>query len=190
MPVPAIPTNAHLTHPNATHVDAVQDKHRGLFRPAGGLDSRRPLESQRSLDHREVLAADEGGECLLGRHYKHGQELYKQFTKRTGIKVNLLKAKDRTELLAAASRPRETTARPMCLVLVDAARLQRAQDDNLFSDSSSEGPANGDVARRVCVIPRGNCSPCPPGSGDHGHPDVVNLIKWSTSYRRFDQIPL
>jgi len=65
-----------------------------------------------------------------GRHYNTDKELYRQFTARTGIKVNLLEAKDDALLERLRSEGKNSPAD--VLVLVDAARLDAATDQGLF----------------------------------------------------------
>ncbi|MEB3173149.1 MAG: extracellular solute-binding protein [Cyanobacteriota bacterium] len=65
-----------------------------------------------------------------GRHYNTDKALYAEFTRRTGIKVNLLEGKDDELIQRLKSEGRNSKAD--LLVLVDAARLYRAQQDNLF----------------------------------------------------------
>jgi iron(III) transport system substrate-binding protein len=65
-----------------------------------------------------------------GRHYNSDKELYRQFTARTGIKVNLLEAKDDALLERLKSEGKNSPAD--VLVLVDAARLDAATDLGLF----------------------------------------------------------
>lgn len=65
-----------------------------------------------------------------GRHYNTDKELYRQFTARTGIKVNVLEAKDDALLERLKSEGKNSPAD--VLVLVDAARLDAATDQGLF----------------------------------------------------------
>jgi len=65
-----------------------------------------------------------------GRHYNTDKQLYAEFTRRTGIKVNLLEGKD--DELIQRLRSEGRTSRADLLVLVDAARVVRAQELNLF----------------------------------------------------------
>jgi iron(III) transport system substrate-binding protein len=80
-----------------------------------------------------------------GRHYNTDKELYAEFTRRTGIKVNLLEGKD--DELIQRLRSEGTNSKADLLVLVDAARLHRAQEANLFrpirsAELSKDVPAN------------------------------------------------
>jgi iron(III) transport system substrate-binding protein len=70
-----------------------------------------------------------------GRHYNSDQELYKQFTAKTGIKVKLLEAKD--DALIERLRSEGDKSPADVLVLVDAARLVRAADLDLFQRTRS-----------------------------------------------------
>ena len=65
-----------------------------------------------------------------GRHYNTDKTLYAAFTRRTGIQVNLLEGKD--DELIQRLRSEGNNSKADLLVLVDAARLYRAQEDNLF----------------------------------------------------------
>ncbi|MDM7938310.1 MAG: extracellular solute-binding protein [Cyanobium sp. CZS 48M] len=80
-----------------------------------------------------------------GRHYNTDKELYKQFTAKTGIKVNLLEGKDDELIVRLKSEGKGSPAD--VLVLVDAARIQRARQEELFQPINSEAlqrdvPAN------------------------------------------------
>jgi len=80
-----------------------------------------------------------------GRHYNTDKRLYERFTQQTGIKVNLLEGKD--DELIQRLRSEGTNAKADLLVLVDAARIYRAQQANLFqpirsSQLISAVPAN------------------------------------------------
>lgn len=70
-----------------------------------------------------------------GRHYNTDKELYRQFTARTGIKVKLLEAKD--DALIERVRNEGKNSPADVLVLVDAARLDKAADLGLFRASPS-----------------------------------------------------
>jgi ABC-type thiamine transport system substrate-binding protein len=61
-----------------------------------------------------------------GRHYNTDKQLYSEFTRRTGIKVNVLEAKDDALLERLKSEGKNSPAD--VLVLVDAARLDAATD--------------------------------------------------------------
>ena len=70
-----------------------------------------------------------------GRHYNTDKELYRQFTARTGIKVKLLEAKDDAMIERVRTEGQNSPAD--VLVLVDAARLDKASDMGLFRPTSS-----------------------------------------------------
>lgn len=65
-----------------------------------------------------------------GRHYNTDKELYAQFTRRTGIRVNLLEGKD--DELIQRLRSEGGNSKADLLVVVDAARVYRAQELGLF----------------------------------------------------------
>ncbi|MFM7087639.1 MAG: extracellular solute-binding protein [Cyanobium sp.] len=65
-----------------------------------------------------------------GRHYNTDKDLYREFTRRTGIQVNLLEAKD--DALIERLRSEGESSPADVLVLVDAARLDKAADMGLF----------------------------------------------------------
>ena len=70
------------------------------------------------------------GNVYSGRHYNTDKQLYAEFTRRTGIKVNLLEGKD--DELIQRLKSEGNNGKADLLVLVDAARLYRAQEENLF----------------------------------------------------------
>lgn len=70
-----------------------------------------------------------------GRHYNTDKALYQEFTRRTGIKVKLLEAKD--DALIERLRNEGADSPADVLVLVDAARLDRAADMGLFQPARS-----------------------------------------------------
>ena len=65
-----------------------------------------------------------------GRHYNTDKDLYRRFTERTGIQVRLLEGKDSALIERVRNEGANTPAD--VLVLVDAARLERATDMGLF----------------------------------------------------------
>jgi iron(III) transport system substrate-binding protein len=65
-----------------------------------------------------------------GRHYNTDKDLYRRFTERTGIRVNLLEGKDNALIERLASEGAGSPAD--VLVLVDAARLEKATAMGLF----------------------------------------------------------
>jgi len=70
-----------------------------------------------------------------GRHYNSDQKLYKQFTAKTGIQVQLLEAKDDSLIERLRQEGKNTPAD--VLVLVDAARLERATSLDLLQPARS-----------------------------------------------------
>jgi iron(III) transport system substrate-binding protein len=70
-----------------------------------------------------------------GRHYNTDKQLYNQFTRQTGIKVKLLEAKDDALIERLRSEGKNSPAD--VLVLVDAARLDKASDMGLFQATRS-----------------------------------------------------
>jgi iron(III) transport system substrate-binding protein len=65
-----------------------------------------------------------------GRHYNTDKELYRRFTESTGIRVNLLEGKDSALIERLANEGEHSPAD--VLVLVDAARLEKAAGMGLF----------------------------------------------------------
>jgi iron(III) transport system substrate-binding protein len=70
------------------------------------------------------------------RHYQTDETLYSDFTKKTGIKINRIEAGDEALLERLRSEGRNSPAD--VLLLVDAARLWRAQIDGLFQPVRSK----------------------------------------------------
>ncbi|MFM7237358.1 MAG: extracellular solute-binding protein [Cyanobium sp.] len=70
-----------------------------------------------------------------GRHYNTDKALYAEFTRRTGIKVKLLEAKD--DALIERLRNEGANSPADVLVLVDVARLDKAADMGLFQPTRS-----------------------------------------------------
>lgn len=70
------------------------------------------------------------------RHYQTDEALYTGFTRQTGIKINRIEAGDEALLERLRSEGASTPAD--VLLLVDAARLWKAQQDNLFAPIRSE----------------------------------------------------
>ena len=64
------------------------------------------------------------------RHYQTDEALYSDFTKQTGIKINRIEAGD--EQLLQRLKAEGANSPADVLILVDAARLWRAQIDGLF----------------------------------------------------------
>jgi iron(III) transport system substrate-binding protein len=65
-----------------------------------------------------------------GRHYNSDKDLYTQFTRQTGIRVNLIEGKD-DDMIERLRREGSNSPADV-LITVDAARLQRAKELNLF----------------------------------------------------------
>ena len=70
------------------------------------------------------------------RHYDTDQTLYEQFTKQTGIKVNVIEGKN-DELLERI-KSEGTNTKADVLVTVDAGRLWRAEQEQLFQPVTSD----------------------------------------------------
>ncbi len=81
------------------------------------------------------LAEDNSIGVYSGRHYNSDQKLYQQFTARTGIQVKLLEAKDDSLIERLRQEGKATPAD--VLVLVDAARLERATSLGLLQPARS-----------------------------------------------------
>jgi iron(III) transport system substrate-binding protein len=79
------------------------------------------------------------------RHYQTDEQLYSNFTKQTGIKINRIEAEDNALLERLKNEGKNSPAD--IILLVDAARLWRAQIDGLFQPVKSKAldariPAN------------------------------------------------
>ena len=70
------------------------------------------------------------------RHYQTDEALYSEFTKQTGIKVNRIEAGD--EQLLQRLKAEGSNSPADVVLLVDAARLWRAQIDGLFQPVESK----------------------------------------------------
>jgi iron(III) transport system substrate-binding protein len=70
------------------------------------------------------------------RHYQTDEALYSDFTKQTGIKINRIEAGD--EQLLQRLKAEGANSPADVLILVDAARLWRAQIDGLFQPVDSK----------------------------------------------------
>jgi iron(III) transport system substrate-binding protein len=82
-----------------------------------------------------VLAQSKVLNLYSARHYQTDEALYKNFTAKTGIKINLLEAGD--EQLLERLRSEGANSPADVILLVDAARLWRAQVDGLFAPIKS-----------------------------------------------------
>jgi iron(III) transport system substrate-binding protein len=87
-----------------------------------------------------VIAPARAAEPVLNlysaRHYQTDEALYADFTRQTGIRINRIEAGDEALLERLRSEGRNTPAD--VLLLVDAARLWRAQIDGLFQPIRSK----------------------------------------------------
>ena len=83
----------------------------------------------------QALAEDTSIGVYSGRHYNTDQKLYQQFTAKTGIQVKLLEAKDDSLIERLRQEGKNTPAD--VLVLVDAARLERASSLDLLQPARS-----------------------------------------------------
>ncbi len=82
------------------------------------------------------IAADPVLNLYSARHYQTDEALYSDFTKRTGIRINRIEAGDEALLERLRNEGRQSPAD--VLLLVDAARLWRAQIDGLFQPVRSK----------------------------------------------------
>ncbi len=78
----------------------------------------------------EAAAQDRAINLYSARHYQTDEALYANFTRSTGIKVNRIEAGD--EALLERLRAEGKGSPADVLLLVDAARLWKAQQENLF----------------------------------------------------------
>lgn len=90
------------------------------------------------------------------RHYQTDEALYSDFTKRTGIKINRIEADDNGILERIKSEGDKSQAD--VILLVDAARLWRAQNQNIFAPIKSKYleqriPANLRASSEAAGIP-------------------------------------
>jgi len=86
----------------------------------------------------EKETAVQSGEVNLytSRHYDVDDDLYKQFEKETGVKVNVIKG-DADELLERIKREGTATKADIFLT-ADVGRLYRAKEDGLLQATSSD----------------------------------------------------
>ena len=82
-----------------------------------------------------LRAADTELNVYSARHYQTDQRFYDDFTQKTGIKVNLIESADAALMERLASEGANSPAD--VLILVDAARLWRAEDAGLFQPIES-----------------------------------------------------
>ncbi|PAB59643.1 Fe(3+) ABC transporter substrate-binding protein [Anaeromicrobium sediminis] len=85
---------------------------------------------------KEEVKAEQVVNLYTDRHYDTDQELFDLFTKETGIKVNVVKAKG-DELIERLAREGENTQADL-LITADAGRLHRAKSKELLQSVSSE----------------------------------------------------
>jgi iron(III) transport system substrate-binding protein len=83
-----------------------------------------------------VLAADTELNIYSARHYQTDEQLYANFTKQTGIKVNRIEAKE-DELLERI-RTEGANSPADILITVDASRLAKADELEIFTPVKSE----------------------------------------------------
>lgn len=83
-----------------------------------------------------AIAAEPVLNLYSARHYQTDEALYSDFTKRTGIRINRIEAGDEALLERLRNEGRQSPAD--VLLLVDAARLWRAQIDGLFQPVRSK----------------------------------------------------
>ncbi|MFN7642643.1 MAG: extracellular solute-binding protein [Burkholderiales bacterium] len=83
-----------------------------------------------------AAAADTVLNLYSARHYQTDETLYSDFTRRTGIRINRIEAGDEALLERLRSEGANTPAD--VLLLVDAARLWRAQVDGMFQPVRSQ----------------------------------------------------
>lgn len=83
-----------------------------------------------------VHAEDKVLNLYSARHYQTDEELYSNFTKQTGIKINRIEANDNALLERVKNEGKNSPAD--VILLADAARLWRAQIDGLFQPVKSK----------------------------------------------------
>ncbi|MCL5781038.1 MAG: Fe(3+) ABC transporter substrate-binding protein [Firmicutes bacterium] len=94
-----------------------------------------------SAANNEVASKDSGVVNLYtDRHYDTDQALFDLFTKKTGIKVNIVKAES-DELIERLAREGQDTQADL-LITADAGRLNRAKEQGLLQPASSEALFN------------------------------------------------
>jgi iron(III) transport system substrate-binding protein len=81
-------------------------------------------------------AADDVLNLYSARHYQTDEQLYSNFTKQTGIKINRIEADDNQLLERLRSEGKNSPAD--VILMVDAARLWRAQIEGLFQPIKSK----------------------------------------------------
>jgi iron(III) transport system substrate-binding protein len=94
------------------------------------------LAATLSVGASPALAADKVLNLYSARHYQTDEALYRDFTQQTGIKINRIEAGDEALLERLRTEGRKSPAD--VLLLVDAARLWRAQTDGMFQPVKSK----------------------------------------------------
>ena len=94
------------------------------------------LAAAAALHTAPSVAADRVLNLYSARHYQTDEALYGDFTKRTGIRINRIEAGDEALLERLRNEGRQSPAD--VLLLVDAARLWRAQIDGMFQPVRSK----------------------------------------------------
>ena len=91
-----------------------------------------PLLAQAPSEVKEIKGTKGAKELNLysARHYQTDEALYSNFTKKTGIKINRIEADDNA--LAERLKSEGSNSPADVILMVDAARLWRAQIDGLF----------------------------------------------------------
>ncbi|MGM8213643.1 Fe(3+) ABC transporter substrate-binding protein [Virgibacillus sp. W0430] len=105
----------------------------------GGASEEDTDTSESDTTSEEQVTQDkEQGEINLytGRHYDTDDQLYEEFTKETGIKVNVIKGKD-DELIARLEREGEASEADL-FITADAGRLHRAKSKDLLQSVDSD----------------------------------------------------
>ncbi len=104
----------------------------------------------------QAQAQDKVLNLYSARHYQTDEALYSNFTKATGIKINRVDADDAGILSRLQS---EGTASPAdVILLVDAARLWRAEESGLFQPIRSELLASRDSRQPALGQRRTGCN--------------------------------
>lgn len=88
-----------------------------------------PLSAQSATEAKEL-------NLYSARHYKTDEALYSDFTKKTGIKINRIEADDNA--LAERLKGEGANSPADVILMVDAARLWRAQIDGFFKPINSK----------------------------------------------------
>lgn len=89
------------------------------------------------------------------RHYQTDEALYSEFTKQTGIKIKRIEAGD--EQLLQRLKAEGANSPADVLILVDAARLWRAQIDGLFQTNRFQIAERGGDTDQIKAVAAGEC---------------------------------